>query len=58
VYRFNPVAALVLAMRNILLDHQPPPMTLLVNMVIAASLALAVGLLVFGKLKRSFYEYI
>ena len=58
VYRFNPVAALVLAMRNILLDHQPPPMTLLVNLVIAASLALAVGLLVFGKLKRSFYEYI
>jgi ABC-type polysaccharide/polyol phosphate export permease len=58
VYRFNPVAALVLAMRNILLDHQPPPATLIVNMVIVAAVALSVGLLVFGKLKRSFYEYI
>jgi ABC-type polysaccharide/polyol phosphate export permease len=58
VYRFNPVAALVLAMRNILLDHQPPPTTLIVNMVIVAAVALSVGLLVFGKLKRSFYEYI
>jgi len=58
VYRFNPVSALVLAMRNILIDHQPPPTTLIVNMVIAAALALSVGLLVFGRLKRGFYEYI
>ncbi|MCU1339397.1 MAG: type transporter [Bryobacterales bacterium] len=58
VYRFNPVAALVLAMRNILLEHQPPPTTLIVNMVIAAAVALGVGLLLFGRLKRSFYEYI
>jgi ABC-type polysaccharide/polyol phosphate export permease len=58
VYRFNPVAALVLAMRNILLDHQAPPTTLILNMVIAAAMALAIGLLVFGRLKRSFYEYI
>ena len=58
VYRFNPVAALVLATRNILMENQPPPTTLIVNMVIAAALALSAGLLVFGKLKRSFYEYI
>jgi len=58
VYRFNPVAALVLAMRNILMENQPPPMTLIVNMVIAAALALSIGLLVFGRLKRRFYEYI
>src|SRR5689334_9742426 len=58
VYRFNPVAALVLAMRNILMEHQPPPATLIVNLTIAAAVALSAGLLVFGKLKRSFYEYI
>ena len=58
VYRFNPVAALVLAMRNILLEHQAPPATLIENMVIAAAVALGIGLLVFGRLKRSFYEYI
>jgi len=58
VYRFNPVAALAMAMRNILIDRQPPSATLIVNMMIAAAVALGVGLLVFGKLKRSFYEYI
>jgi ABC-type polysaccharide/polyol phosphate export permease len=45
-------------MRNILMDHQAPPTTLILNMVIAAAMALAIGLLVFGRLKRSFYEYI
>ena len=58
VYRFNPVAALVMAMRNILIDNQPPAATLIENMVIAAAVALGVGLLVFGSLKRRFYEYI
>ena len=58
VYRFNPVAALALAMRNILIDRQSPPATLIVNMVIAAAVTLSVGLMVFGKLKRGFYEYI
>ena len=58
IYRVNPVAALALAMRNILIDRQSPPQTLIVNMVIAAAVALALGLIVFGKLKRRFYEYI
>jgi ABC-type polysaccharide/polyol phosphate export permease len=58
IYHVNPVAAMAMAMRNILIDRQPPPATLIQNMVIAAALALSVGMLVFGKLKRSFYEYI
>ena len=58
VYKVNPVAALALAMRNILIDRQSPPQTLIVNMVIAAAVALGLGLIVFGKLKRRFYEYI
>jgi ABC-type polysaccharide/polyol phosphate export permease len=58
VYRFNPVAALALAMRNILIDRQPPPATLILNMVIASAVSLGIGLIVFGKLKRRFYEYI
>jgi len=58
IYQFNPVTALVLAMRNILMEHKPPPVTLIENMVIAAAVTLGIGLLVFGKLKRSFYEYI
>jgi ABC-type polysaccharide/polyol phosphate export permease len=58
VYQINPVAALVLAMRNILLEHKPPPAALIEKMVIAAAVALGIGLLVFGRLKRRFYEYI
>jgi len=58
IYQFNPVAALVMATRNILLDHRAPAATLIVNMTIAAAVALGIGLLVFNRLKRSFYEYI
>jgi ABC-type polysaccharide/polyol phosphate export permease len=45
-------------MRNILIDRQPPPATLILNMVIASAVSLGIGLIVFGKLKRRFYEYI
>jgi ABC-type polysaccharide/polyol phosphate export permease len=58
IYRFNPVAALVMAMRNILIDQQPPPMSLVLNMVIVAAVALGAGLLAFGRLKPRFYEHI
>jgi ABC-type polysaccharide/polyol phosphate export permease len=58
VYEVNPVAALVMAMRNILIDQRAPATTLIENMVIAAAVALGIGLVVFGRLKRSFYEYI
>ena len=52
------MAALVMAMRNILIDHRAPATTLIENMVIAAAVAMGIGLVVFGKLKRGFYEYI
>ena len=58
VYKINPVAALALAMRNVLIDRHAPPATLIVNMVIAAAVALGIGLVIFGRLKRGFYEYI
>jgi len=58
VYRFNPVAALVMAMRNILIDRQAPPLSLVENMVIVAAVTLALGLIVFRSLKPRFYEHI
>jgi len=58
IYNLNPVAALALAMRKVLIDRHSPPETLIVNMVIVAAVALGLGLLVFGRLKRRFYEYI
>jgi ABC-type polysaccharide/polyol phosphate export permease len=58
VYRFNPVAALVLAMRNILLEQQAPPLSLVRNLAVAAAVTLAAGWMVFARLKPRFYEHI
>ena len=58
IYQFNPVAALVLAMRNILMDGTAPPLSLIANLTIAAGFSLGLGFLIFGRLKVRFYEHI
>jgi len=58
IYQFNPVAALVMALRNILIDGIPPPMSLIVNLLLAASFTLSLGFLIFRRLKYRFYEHI
>jgi ABC-type polysaccharide/polyol phosphate export permease len=56
VYQFNPVAALVLMMRNILLDGTPPLATTLTRLALSSLVMLCAGWLVFEKLKKRFYE--
>jgi lipopolysaccharide transport system permease protein len=58
VYLLNPVAALVMAMRNVLLDGVAPAETLLVKLTAAALTMLAIGLWVFRRLQRHFYDYL
>ncbi len=58
VYQFNPVAAMVLATRNILLDGKAPPGSLVTNLGIAAAFTLALGWIIFERLKPRFYEHI
>jgi len=58
VYRFNPVAALVLALRNILLESTSPRMPLLLQLAASSVFMLVLGLLVFRKLKEKFYDYL
>jgi ABC-type polysaccharide/polyol phosphate export permease len=58
IYRFNPVAALVMALRNILLDGTSPAASLLVNLVGASLIMLLVGLFVFNRLQKRFYNYL
>jgi ABC-type polysaccharide/polyol phosphate export permease len=57
-YRFNPVAALVFALRNILMESTAPAPSLLINLAGVSLVTLAIGLIVFGRLKDDFYDYL
>ena len=56
LYQFNPVAALVLMMRNILLDGTPPLSSTLSRLAFSSFVMLIGGWLVFEKLRKRFYE--
>jgi ABC-type polysaccharide/polyol phosphate export permease len=58
LYRFNPAAALTLAMRNILLEAKTPPGSLLIILATVSVTSFIVGLLVFRRLKPGFYDHI
>jgi ABC-type polysaccharide/polyol phosphate export permease len=58
IYQFNPVAALVLATRNILIDGIAPPETLLIKLVLSSLCVFGVGLFIFHTLKPRFYNYL
>lgn len=58
IYQYNPIAAVVLAMRNILLDGTPPPPLLIYKLLFVSVAAFTIGLFLFGKMKRRFYEYL
>jgi lipopolysaccharide transport system permease protein len=58
LYQYNPVAALVLASRNILLEGKAPPNSLLYKLSISSLLMLGLGWIVFNKLKRRFYDHL
>lgn len=58
VYQLNPVAALVLCLRNIFVSATPPPTSTLVKLSAVSFLTLAIGLAVFRKGKGAFYEHI
>jgi len=58
IYRLNPVAALVLCMRNILLEAKPPDVSTLTKLALCSIFTFGAGLLVFRKLKQGFYNYL
>ena len=58
IYKLNPLAALILALRTIILDGASPHGELLVKLSISSSSVFVLGWLVFGKLKKRFYDYL
>ena len=58
VYQLNPVAALILCLRNILLTATAPPNSTLVKLTTVSFAMFAVGLMVFRKSKHAFYDHI
>jgi lipopolysaccharide transport system permease protein len=58
VYQLNPVAAMVLCLRNILMKATAPPESTLWKLALVSFGTLVVGLAIFRKGKNSFYEHI
>ena len=58
IYKLNPLAALIMAMRNILMDGYAPRWELLVKLTFVAVFTFAFGFVVFRRLKRRFYDHL
>lgn len=58
IYQLNPVAALVLASRDILLTGIAPPTTLLVKLALSSICMFLLGFSVFRRLRAGFFNYL
>ena len=58
VYELNPVAALVLCLRNILLGAIPPPSSTVLKLAAVSFVTFGLGFLIFRWGKTAFYDHI
>ncbi len=56
IYQYNPIAAVVLATRAIVLENRMPPSALMYKLVLVSFGFLVVGFFVFRRLKRNFAD--
>ena len=56
LYQYNPIAALVLAMRQVILLGNPPAAPLMLKTVLVSCVSLTLGIFIFGRLKHQFYD--
>lgn len=58
IYDYNPLAAVVFALRFILMEGIAPPLSLIVRLTAASFAVFGFGFLMFRKLQRGFYNYL
>jgi ABC-type polysaccharide/polyol phosphate export permease len=58
IYQYNPVAAVVLACRAVVMEGRMPPAPLLVKLPLVSFAFLILGFLLFRRLKRNFADYL
>ena len=58
LYQYNPVAALVLAMREVVLEAKAPSEILLIKLTLVSFFSLGAGVLAFRRLKPGFYNHL
>jgi lipopolysaccharide transport system permease protein len=58
IYELNPVAALVLALRKILMEASPPPAILMLKLTASSLLVMLAGWFIFRRLERRFFEHL
>jgi lipopolysaccharide transport system permease protein len=58
IFLYNPIAAVVMALRNIVLDSQAPAYSLLIKLSACSLASLAIGSVLFHRLRKRFYDYL
>ena len=58
VYEFNPVAALVMALRNVLLEGHSPAFSLVSKLTVVSVGMFAAGLYCFRRIRNNIYDYL
>jgi ABC-type polysaccharide/polyol phosphate export permease len=58
LYELNPIAAVVMAFRNVLIENKAPAFSLRWRMALVSTLAFVIGAFLFERLKKRFYDYL
>jgi ABC-type polysaccharide/polyol phosphate export permease len=58
LYEFNPIAALVLALRSIILEAKAPPGHILFKLFLVSFFMFGFGWYLFRRLRHRFYDYL
>ena len=58
IYKMNPVAAVIMAFRNVLLEDKAPATSLMLKLFLVSTVTFLLGLAVFRRLRRRFYDYL